>query len=184
MGGTLVVAAAMGLGLWYSINSAYYYKVDGVTEVLVAGDAMPVSDYRGIDADTSPLKMRACFTGNWDFPADPAPAAGAEPLVAPAWFDCFDAVQISEDLQTGAAKALLSSQNVPYGFDTFIAHYPDGRGFMWRQVNRCGEALFNGSERPDGCPDPDAQSQTETGAASSKVRLSADTPKNMMEERT
>ena len=73
IGGLLGIAGAMGLGLWYSIQTAYYDEVEGVTEVMAYGDAFPVSNYKGIDADTSPLKLRACFTVDWDyFPIDVA----------------------------------------------------------------------------------------------------------------
>lgn len=185
MGGTLVVAAAMGLGLWYTSNSAYYYEVNGVTEVAVGDAVVPVSDYRGIDADTSPLKMRACFTVDPDFASDAADAESAEPLVAPTWFDCFDAKQVSGDLQSGAASALLARSNVPYGFDTFIAYYPDGRAYMWRQINACGEAQFSGNDLPEGCPDPEVeQSQDKTGAVLSEARKTADNARKTMEERT
>ncbi|MCA8835680.1 MAG: DUF6446 family protein, partial [Proteobacteria bacterium] len=41
----------------------------------------------------------------------------------------------------------------PLGFDTYIAYYPDGRGFMWRQINMCGAALFAGNPLPAACRD-------------------------------
>ncbi len=185
MGGTLLVAAAMGAGLWYSSNSAYYYEVNGLTEVAVGDAVLPVSDYRGIDADTSPLKMRACFTANWDIAPDAAGTDGAQPLIAPTWFDCFDAKQLTADLQSGAATVLLSNQNKPYGFDTFIARYPDGRAFMWRQINACGEAQFSGGDLPEGCPDPDAaRARDKTGAVLSEAVRTAEKTEILMEERT
>ncbi|MEK6204457.1 MAG: DUF6446 family protein, partial [Amylibacter sp.] len=73
---------------------------------------------------------------------------------APRFFECFDNEQITDDLETGAATAILSNENHPYGFDTYIAQYPDGRAFMWRQINRCGQAQFNGQDLPVDCPDP------------------------------
>lgn len=156
MGGTLLIAAAAGLGLWYTTERAYYYEVDGVTEVMAYGDAFPVNDYKGIDADTSPLKMRACFNVDWDYwPSDEFKDV-AEPLVAPKWFDCFDAEAIAKDLEAGDASAILSNENEPFGFDTFIAQYPDGRAFMWRQINACGEAQFGGDPLPEGCVTPEA----------------------------
>ena len=110
--------------------------------------------------------------GRVDHPLDPAPAFGhhrtvqlgperrqlapeapdAEPLVAPGWFDCFDAEAIAKDLDAGAARAILAEFNEPYGFDRIIAAYPDGRAFQWRQINACGAAAFDGSELPAGCP--------------------------------
>lgn len=184
MGGTLVVAAAMGVGLWYSSNSAYYYEVNGVTEISVGDALLPVSDYRGIDADTSPLKMRACFTAHWDLAPETAGVQGAEPLIAPTWFDCFDAKQLSGDLESGAATVILASRNKPYGFDTFVARYPDGRAYMWRQINACGEAQFSGSDRPEDCPDPAQHPEQKTGAVLSNALQTAENTENMIEERT
>lgn len=154
MSGLLLAAACAGVGLWYTTERAYYEEVTGVTEVMAYGDAFPVTNYRGIDADTSPLKMRACFNVDWDyFPTDEYKTI-ATPLIAPRKFDCFDARAIGEDLLAGNATAILSDENKPFGFDTFIAQYEDGRAFMWRQMNKCGDAHFGGDDLPEGCPDP------------------------------
>jgi len=130
----------------------YYDRVDGLTEVSAYGDAFPVSDYQGIDAETSPLKLRACFTVDWDYyPSDEYKLA-AEPLVAPDWFSCFDAEQITLDILNDKAIAILAAENEIYGFSRYIAQYEDGRAFMWRQINECGEASFAGDDLPEGCP--------------------------------
>lgn len=147
-------ALIFGAALWYFQTRAYYHEVTGVSEVTAYGDAFPVSDYRGIDADTSPLKLRACFTVDWDYWPSEEFRDVAEPLTAPDWFDCFDASQIAGDIESGAATAILAEDNVPYGFSRFIAQYEDGRAFMWRQINACGEASFAGDPLPDGCPPP------------------------------
>ncbi len=155
MGSMLVAAAAMGIGLWYSTEKAYYVEITDVEEVMAYGDAFPVSNYRGIDADTSPLKMRACFNVDWDyFPTDEFKNV-ATPLIAPKSFDCFDAKKIGADLQSGDATAILSDENNPFGFNTFIAQYADGNAFMWRQMNACGKAHFGGDPLPEGCPVPE-----------------------------
>jgi len=160
MSGKIVMSAMLGFALifgavlWYFQTRAYYQDVTGVTEVMAYGDAFPVSDYRGIDAVTSPLKMRACFTVDWDYwPSDEFKDV-AEPLTTPGWFDCFDAVQIETDIESGAATAILADENDPYGFSRFIARYEDGRAFMWRQINACGEAYFAGNPLPEDCPPP------------------------------
>jgi len=153
----LICAAVAGVGLWYSIEKAYYERITGVTEVVAYGDKFPVSNYDGIDADTSPLKMRACFTVDWDyFPTDEFKDV-ATPLNAPSFFSCFDAGQLTDDLQAGAATAILANENVPYGFDTYIVQYPDGRAYMWRQINICGESQFSGDDLPAECPDPEGE---------------------------
>ncbi len=140
-----------GVGLWYSMNYAYYEKINDVTEVSLQGQAFPVGDYRGIDAQTSPLKMRACFT--LDRPYEPLgdKPEQANPLIAPMWFTCFDAEQISADIASGKAISIEAGFNEPFGFTRYIAQYPDGRAFMWRQINECGDAKFSGENIPKQC---------------------------------
>ncbi|MEL6677692.1 MAG: DUF6446 family protein [Pseudomonadota bacterium] len=152
--GLLGFAALFGVVLWYYQTVAYYEEVTGVTEISAYGDAFPVSAYRGIDAPTSPLKMRACFTVDWDYWPSDEHAGVADPLNAPGWFDCFDAEAIARDLDAGEATAILAADNEPYGFSRYIAQYPDGRAFMWRQINDCGEAAFAGNPLPMHCPPP------------------------------
>ncbi|MEM9529235.1 MAG: DUF6446 family protein [Bacteroidota bacterium] len=36
----------------------------------------------------------------------------------------------------------------------FSAVFQDGRGFVWHQINRCGEVVFDGQPVPDDCPTP------------------------------
>ena len=111
-------------------------------EVIVADNVT------GIDANSSPLRFRACFTT----PLSQALLTdtyvvyeGAEPLVAPSWFDCFDAVKIGEALETGEAIAFLSEKNInsktvdgvvqPSGIDRVVAVFPDGHAYAWHQLN-------------------------------------------------
>jgi hypothetical protein len=115
---------------------------------------LPAREFRGIDADSSPIRFRACFTAELPEGLTPAPYAGAEPLNAPGWFDCFDAAAIGADLASGAATAYLGEENVLYGIDRVLAVYPDGRAFAWHQINRCGEEVFDGRPAPEGCPNP------------------------------
>lgn len=154
--GTLMLAAlGMGTGLWYTIEKAYYVGVTDIKEISVSGVNRPVKNYMGIDADTSPLKMRACFKVDWDYLVTDEFRNFATPLIAPKSFDCFDAKKIDTDLKTGSATAILANENIPFGFNTFIAQYPNGQAFMWRQVNTCGNAHFRGDPLPEGCPIPE-----------------------------
>jgi len=153
MRGLIVFCLIFGAALWYYQTRAYYEKVDGLAEVSAYGDLFPVSNYTSIDAPTSPLKLRACFTVDWDyFPSDEYQLV-AEPLVAPRWFECFDAEQITVDILNGDATAILAAENEIYGFSRYIAQYEDGRAFMWRQINECGEASFAGDDLPEECPE-------------------------------
>ncbi len=162
--GTIVIAAAAaGAFLWYTAERAYYTPVafPSGAEIrlvpLVGGEpeAIVVAGVEGIDATSSPIKFRACFTTPLtlatltetyrDYP-------GAEPLVAPKGFDCFDAAAIGGALETGEALAFLSEPNITYGIDRVVAVTSDGRGFAWNQINACGKHVFEGRPAPEGCP--------------------------------
>lgn len=171
----LGVAVFMGALLWYTLTQAYYRPVTGVTTVTAYGDEFAVSNYQGIDADTSPLKFRACFSVDWDYyPSDEFKSV-ATPLTAPKWFSCFNARQIGEDLQADLASAILSDENKPYGFNTYIAQYPDGRAFMWRQINACGDAFFGGDDAPETCPafPTDATASTPIDPSTFAIKLTS-----------
>ena len=150
-GGLVAFSVMFGAGLWYSQNSAYYETVTDLSELDILGVPVSVQNYQGIDADTSPLKRRACFTADLSAAQPGSFSEDADPLIAPGWFDCFDAEQIATDLENGAARAVLAEFNEPFGFSSFIATYPDGRAFMWRQMNACGTAEFSGDLLPEGC---------------------------------
>ena len=159
----LVVSAALAGGLMYFLQVyGFYDEVESVGSgdvVLTTnqGVAEPIlsENFQGIDAESSPLRYRACFTT----PMSEALLTEtyqiydeAVPLVAPGWFECFDAVQIGAALEEGAATAYLGTFNVTYGFDRVVAIFPDGQGFVWHQLNECGEEVFDGNPPPPGCP--------------------------------
>lgn len=125
-----VFAAAL---VWFQLF-AFYERTDGVTALTVAGQPVPVADWQGIDATSSPLKLRGCFRADPAAFAAAEPAPDAEPLNAPFWFRCFDAGGLTRDIAAGAAAAYALARNDPPGFDLVAAIYPDGRGYVWRQL--------------------------------------------------
>ncbi|WP_316012858.1 DUF6446 family protein [Roseobacter sp. HKCCA0434] len=129
-------AVIFGIGMYYAQLYAFYEETEA-DSITVAGREVAVSDWRGIDADTSPNKLRACLTVDPADFADAPPAPNPQPLVAPGWFDCFDARAIAADLDSGAATAYLLADEtqadaVDYEILRMIAVYPDGRAFLWR----------------------------------------------------
>ena len=130
--GLLLIAAVAGAGLWYAQVYAYYQPVEGVASVRIGGAEVAVSDYRGLDGQSSPLKLRGCFTVDPALVTGPAPRK-ATPLIAPGWFDCFDAEAIGLALEQGAARAVVA-EAAPQGFERIVAVFPDGRAYQWRQV--------------------------------------------------
>lgn len=125
---TVVFAAAL---IWFQFF-AYYTRVSGISAL--PGGAVTVTDYDGIDASTSPLKLRGCFRTDPTAFAAAEPAPDATPLTAPFWFRCFDAGVLTADLAAGRAAAYAIGRDQPPGFDLFAAVYPDGRGYVWRQL--------------------------------------------------
>ncbi|RIA55645.1 DUF6446 family protein [Dichotomicrobium thermohalophilum] len=129
--GFLLFTVVFGAALWYFQTRAYYEEIKA-DSVEIAGQSYPVSDWRGIDAPTSPLKLRACF--NLAEAPDAPVAEDAAPLVAPDWFDCFDAEALSGALKAGEAKAYLAARDEFGVTNRIVARFPDGRAYMWRQL--------------------------------------------------
>lgn len=139
------VAVAMGGSLWYVQNYAYYETIETIEYPIALTlygteetQEIPAQDFTILDADSSPLKFRACFkvinsvpmmTETYVVYDDPTP------LAPPAWFGCFDHVKLTEDLNSGVALAFLGQENFETGVDRVIAVYDDGRAFAWHQLN-------------------------------------------------
>ncbi|QCO57998.1 histidine kinase (plasmid) [Pseudorhodobacter turbinis] len=163
--GAIVISALLAGAAIYYLQVYGYYQVveasspaaeirmttlDGVAEPLL------IEGFEGIDADSSPIRFRACFRT----PQSMAMLTetyrlydGATPLVAPGWFDCFDAQAIGQALEEGHAIAYLGEENIQYGIDRVIAIMDDGRAYAWNQINHCGEVVFNGAPAPADCPE-------------------------------
>lgn len=161
--GIVVTALVAGILMYYLQVYAYYTEVEaadvGGVQLfsLSSGASEPIlfENYKGIDSTSSPIRYRACF----DTPLSQAMLTQtyatfprAAPLVAPPWFDCFDAAALGAALESGIALAFLSVPDISYGIDRVVAVLPDGRGFAWHQINTCGAAVFNGEPAPEGCP--------------------------------
>lgn len=145
MASMIVLSAVLaGLAVYYLQVYGFYSPLDeaaGAAEIQVVSDdmqALPlaVSAFRGIDADSSPLRYRSCFQVD-DMAALSAarPFEGATPLVGPRWFSCFSARALTADLESGAAKAYLGQPEIHPDVDRVIVVYPDGRAFAWHQFN-------------------------------------------------
>lgn len=160
----VITAILMGAGLYYTQVYAFYEKVAATApaaEVRLTSvstgqaELIPATDFEGIDADTSPLKFRACFR----LPTDTATLTEtyvlneeARPLRAPNWFGCFNVNEITKAIEAGEALVFLGEENIKYGIDRFVAVMADGRAFAWNQINHCGEVVFEGKPAPESCP--------------------------------
>lgn len=152
VGGAIVVTGmVVGALIWWLQVYAYYEPVSFTPgdEIrltpLVGGvpEAIVVDAVEGIDAESSPLRFRACFTT----PLSQAMLSetyviyeNPTPLIAPGWFDCFDAAKIDAALEAGQALAFLSQRDIHPGVDRVVAVMGDGRAYAWHQLN---ESLEN-----------------------------------------
>ena len=162
----LAATAVIGGAAMYYLQVYGFYEEVQVTNVddvqltdLATGQPEPIlyENFKAIDADSSPLRYRACFETAMSQPLLSETFELYEnpvPTVAPGWFDCFDATAIGNDLEEGTAIAFLGTFNVIYGFDRVVAVSADGRGYVWHQLNACGEKVFDGDPPPEGCPPP------------------------------
>ena len=140
----LVLSAVLaGLGVYYMQVYGFYAPLDEAAAAelhATADDMQPiplaVTEFRGIDADSSPLRYRSCFRITDMAALEGAqPFEGATPLVGPRWFSCFSAKGLTADLESGAAVAYLGQPEIHPDVDRVIAVYPDGRAFAWHQFN-------------------------------------------------
>ncbi|SFA72811.1 hypothetical protein SAMN05421688_0418 [Poseidonocella pacifica] len=151
-------ALLAGAGLYYLQVYGYYEDVTDpeIRLTRLGGEAEPIliEDFEGIDATSSPIRFRACFTAQSSLATLTETYEiyeGAEPLVAPGWFSCFDADGIATELRDGAV-AFLGEKNIEYGVDRVVAVFPDGRGFAWHQLNGCGQKAYDGTPVGETCP--------------------------------
>ena len=118
---------------WFQLF-AFYQRQNDVAALDIAGAAVPVAGYQGIDSTASPLKLRGCLRLDPAAVAGLTPAPEATPLTPPFWFRCFDTGQLTRDLAAGAARAYAIGRDTPPSFALMLAVYPDGRGYLWRQL--------------------------------------------------
>ncbi|WP_323009151.1 DUF6446 family protein [Paracoccus sp. (in: a-proteobacteria)] len=139
----VLVAFLTGFAVWYLQVYGFYEEMDeiqGAQQVVVTdaqGVVHPVTigQFRAIDAASSPIRYRACFTLDPAQVADAAPYPDATPLNGPGWFKCYSAKALTADLESGAARAVLGQSEIRPDVDLVIAVYPDGRAFGWHQFN-------------------------------------------------
>lgn len=158
----LFSAALAGAGLYWTQNFAFYDEVQSdVADVQLTSRISEVAEpvgyenFKGIDADSSPLRYRACYDIDMSLAALTEEFVAYDrpvPLEAPGWFDCYDADEVGAALEAGEALAFLGEANVVYGIDRVVAVFRDGRARAWHQINRCGEEVFDGRPPPEGCP--------------------------------
>ncbi len=155
-------AILAGAGMYYLQVYGFYYSVEpqpGQDVLLLAEGAeeptpIAYSSFQAIDADSSPIRYRACF--QTEMTADDlsgyVPVQNPEPLTAPGWFDCYDAVAIAEALKSGQAHAFIGVKNIHYGVDRIVAVTQNGEGYIWHALNNCGEKAYDGTVVGEECP--------------------------------
>lgn len=145
-GGIVLISAIAGAAIYWLQVHAFYEpaRFEPGAEIRltpIIGDTPEVilaENVQGIDAQSSPLRFRACF----QTPLSQAMLTetyrvyeDAVPLVAPGWFDCFDAEKIGLALERGEAIAFLSERDIVPGVDRVVAVFADGKAFAWHQLN-------------------------------------------------
>ncbi|SFR52706.1 DUF6446 family protein [Litoreibacter janthinus] len=157
----MIIALIAGASLYYLQVYHFYAEVetpDAVELVSVSTgepEGIIADTITAIDATSSPIRYRACFstpmshsmlTESYEL------ADGAIPLTAPEWFDCFNAEEIGEALENGTALAFVGRENIEYGVDRIVAIFEDGRGYVWQQLNDCGQRAYDGTAVGPECP--------------------------------
>ncbi len=136
--GFFVGLAIFTAGLWYFQTYAFYREL--AQQPLVIGErTYPVAEWQGINATSSPLKLRACLKLSPEtlsaISTEQSTGDGAEPLTAPGWFECFDAAMIGNALEAGGAAAYALPDPDADGIVAWLAIFPDGRAYKWHQLH-------------------------------------------------
>ena len=155
-----------GTALYYLQVYGFYQEVENGDVQLVSvvsnmPEQIPFDGLTAIDADSSPIRYRACFTTDFSLPLLSETyvlADKATPRNAPKWFDCFDAATIGAALEEGTALAFIGQKNIAYGVDRIVAITDDGRGFVWHELNECGEKSYDGTVIGEQCPTRETES--------------------------
>ncbi|GAA4224534.1 hypothetical protein GGQ68_001973 [Sagittula marina] len=160
----VIVALVFGAVVYYT--QVYYYyepvQANGSTDVMLlntaTGEREPIlyENFEAIDANSSPIRYRACFTTPMSIPMLTETYEiyeGAEPRVAPGWFDCFDAEAIGGEIEADTAVVFVDERNREFGIDRVVAITDDGRGYVWHEVNDCGDKAYDGTPLGDECPE-------------------------------
>ena len=161
----ILVPIVSGSIMYYLQVYAYYSVVssDGVSDVMLTRktdgtvEAITYSDFRGIDSGSSPIRYRACFKvpeSIEQLKERYVVVDDVEPLVAPAWFDCFQAKNLGQKISEGLAVSFMSVENIVFGIDRIVTVLPGGDAFSWTKINRCGNLAFNGKALPKACKEP------------------------------
>ena len=149
----------------------YYLQVYGLYDEVKTSDVQLVSvvddlpetisfdNFQAIDSQSSPIRYRACFTTDLSISLLSETYVGLEkasPRNAPKWFDCFDAAAIGAELAAGTAVPFLGQKNVHFGVDRIVAITDDGRGYIWHDLNDCGDKAYDGTIVGEECPGREA----------------------------
>ncbi|ETX16651.1 signal transduction histidine kinase [Roseivivax halodurans JCM 10272] len=158
----LVVAIVAGGAMYYLQVYAFYDEVPEdeaqISLTPMGSDApepLPFEGFEGIDAGSSPIRYRACF--RTDLTLEEAAQSyklypDAVPRVAPGWFSCFDAEEIGQMIEDGRADVFLSERNIEFGIDRVVAITEDGFGYVWHEINECGDKSYDGTPLGEDCP--------------------------------
>jgi hypothetical protein len=160
--GIMIAALIAGVSLYYLQVYGFYQQVSaerGEVTLVSLGTQEPeeiaADGFEGIDADSSPIRYRACFTTDLSLALLTETyqmVEGVAPRNAPDWFGCFDAPAIGAELAAGTALTFLGQKNIHYGVDRIVAITADGRGYVWHELNDCGEKAYDGTVVGEECP--------------------------------
>jgi len=160
----LISALVAGALMYYLQVYGFYREVPDLQVELVSltsqePEEIAVRNLKAIDADSSPIRFRACFETDMSLAMATETYEMTEqtdPRNAPGWFDCFDAAALGAEIEAGTALTFLGGKNVHYGVDRIVALTDDGRGFIWHELNDCGEKAYDGTVVGEACPEAPA----------------------------
>ena len=63
-------------------------------------------------------------------------------------------IEVSDLKSTeGTALVFAGQRNLEFGIDRVVAITEDGRGYVWHEINDCGDKVFDGQPPGEDCPE-------------------------------
>jgi len=161
MGAVILISSLVaGVGMYYLQVYGFYEAVSEQDVQLTSvateePESILFDSFEAIDADSSPIRYRACFTTTQSLALLTETYVlvdDVDPRNAPGWFECFDAAAIGAELEGGTALTFMGQKNVHFGVDRIVAITEDGRGYVWHELNDCGDKAYDGTIVGEECP--------------------------------
>jgi hypothetical protein len=140
--GIIGVTAVFAAAQWWFQTRAYYAPIESADLFVttLTGEVLTLTPetFEGIDADTSPLRFRVCFTldeAGLAAAGQGAPSRSPRPSPRRAGSTASTPPPSARRWRPARPRPSSRERNARAGVDRVFAVFPDGRVYGWHQLN-------------------------------------------------